>query len=265
MEPVEFGGGESSAPEPQPEQGLKNVFLSEVDPNDRPILEKYVDKWDAGATKKFQEYSQKLKQFEELGTIEQLQQLHKFGLAFNQNPEQVFRAMYDGFQEQYGDSFEQELARILEIEMEQQMSDTNDFSQEPPDQDQVWRGNVENELNEFREWKADQDRQAQEAQESAQLDKVLDAMHNAFLKQNSEDDWDRDYILSRLQVHGNPQQALQDISKLISRYGGQKAAPRQAPMTLGGQGGVPSQQIDAKKLRGNDRKAVIAQLLESNG
>jgi len=262
MEPVEFGGGESPAPEPQQDTSLKNVFLADVDPNDRPILEKYVDKWDAGATKKFQSYAEKLKGYEALGPLEQLQQLHQFGSVFNDNPEQVFKAMYDAFAEQYGDSFEEELVRMLELQIEEeekQMSNDFEGGNEPPDQTEVWRQNVESEVEQLREWRDQQETAAQQEAENRQLDNLLAAMHNKV------GDFEDDYVIARLAVHGDPQKALQEWNKLTTKIGGQKAAPRQAPMTLGGQGGVPSQQIDAKKLRGNDRKALVAQLLEGNG
>ena len=263
MEPVEFGGGEdtSPAPEPQQEQSLKNVFLSEVDPNDRRILEKYVDKWDAGATKKFQEYSEKLKGYEALGPIEQLKQLQQFGQVFNNNPEQVFRAMYDQFAEQYGDSFEQELDRILEIQREEQrMSDEYQGQEDnEPDPDEVWRGNVESEVEQLREWREQQEQAAQQEADNRQLDTILKAMHNKV------GDFDDDFVIGRLALHGDPSRALKEFNQVVQKFGGKQAAPRQAPMSLGGQGGVPSQQIDASKLRGDDRKKLVAQLLEGNG
>lgn len=257
MEPVEFGGGESPAPEPQQDTSLKNVFLADVDPNDRPVLERYVDKWDAGATKRFQKYSEQLKGYESLGSIEEIQRMRQFVQAFDQNPEQVFRAMYEGLSEQYGDSFDQELRRILELE--EVMSDEFDPGGNEPDPDEVWRGNVETELNEFREWKEQQAQAAEMAENNRQLDTVLKAMHNAV------GDFDEDYVLQRLAVHGNPQKAFQEFQSMVGKFGGKTATPRQAPKTLGGQGGVPSQEINPHKLRGGDRRKLVEQLLEGNG
>lgn len=258
MEPVEFGGGDQSpAPEPQQDTGLKNVFLSEVDPMDRPILEKYVDKWDAGATKKFQEYSEKLKGYEAYGTPEQIKQLKQFAQIFDQNPEAVFKAIYQGLQEQYGDSFDENLARILELEM-QEMTDEQNLDGNEPDPDEVWRGNIESELNEFKEWKEAQEQARQDAADKEQFDSILKAMHT------KAGDFDDDFVTARLMIHGNPEQAIKEFNQMVGRFGGQRT-PRQAPMSLGGQGGVPSQQIDTKKLRGTERRQLIAQILEGNG
>lgn len=258
MDPVEFGGGNSPAPEPQQDQSLKNVFLSEVDPNDRPTLEKYVDQWDAGATKRFQKYSESLKGYEALGTVEELQRIRQFVQAFDKDPEAVFRAMYEGLSEQYGDAFDDELIRILQIQQEENMSEDYDYENGEPDPNEVWRGNVENDLNEVREFIEQQRADAEYQENSRQLDAVLKAMHNAV------GDFDDDFIVARLQVHGNPKKAFEEFQSVIGKYGG-KTAPRQAPITLGGQGGVPSQDIKPNKLRGNDRRALVAQLLEGNG
>ena len=259
MEPVEFGGGDvSPAPEPQ-QESLKNVFLADVDPNDRPVLEKYVDRWDAGATKRFQKYSEQLKGYESLGSVEELQRIRQFVSAFDQNPEAVFRAMYEGLSEQYGDDFDQQLARILELE--EAMSD-EPIAQETgnePDPNEIWRSNVESELNEFKEWKEQQAQAAEMAENNRQLDNVLKAMHTAV------GEFDENYVLQRLAVHGNPQKAYQEFQQMVGKFGGKVSAPRQAPRTLGGQGGTPSQEIDPHKLRGNDRRKLVAQLLEGNG
>lgn len=258
MEPVEFGGGDlSPAPEPQ-QDSLKNVFLNEVDPNDRPILEKYVDKWDAGATKRFQKYSEQLKGYEALGSVDEIQKMRQFINAFDQDPERVFKAMYEGLAEQYGDDFDENLMRILELE-EVMSEDYDGQGGNEPDPDDVWRGNVENDLNDFREWRQQQEAAAEAAENNRQLDTVLKAMHNAV------GEFDEDYVLQRLAVHGNPQKAFQEFQQMVGKFGGKTATPRQAPRTLGGQGGVPSQEINPHKLRGSDRRKLVEQLLEGNG
>jgi hypothetical protein len=80
-------------------------------------------------------------------------------------------------------------------------------------------------------------------------------MHNAF------GDFNDDFIVMELSKHGDVQQAMQAWNSLIGKYSSQQAPARQAPKIMGGQGGVPSGQVDTDKLRGADRKQAVANML----
>ena len=76
MDPVSFGSdnGEQTYQDGGPvgdpvgeDLSLSSPFLNEVAPDHRSIVAPYIKKWDAGVTKKFQEYSSKLKPYESLG------------------------------------------------------------------------------------------------------------------------------------------------------------------------------------------------------
>jgi len=168
--------------------------------------------------------------------------------------------MWNGLQEQYGDQFDSELARILQLEMEEQMSDDyeqngeQEFQQEDPNAHVLQ--NVTEELGQFRQFMEEYQQNQLRAEEEKQLDGVLNAMHQHY------GDFDDDWILQRISVHGNVAQAFQEWNAMLGKFGGQ-GTPRQAPKVMGGQGGVPSNNVDPSKVRGKDRKQLVANLLEA--
>jgi hypothetical protein len=253
-EPVESTNGDVE------EYSLANPFLNGMPEEHRTLLSPYVKKWDGQVTKKFQDYSNRLKPYEALGPVEELQKYYNFANNFRSDPETLFRLMWKGLEEQYGDSFQQELLRILEIE--QEMSDDYESVEEAPEAPvgrdpalEQFQNSVMQELNELREWRANFEQSQEEAMGQEQLDDVLGQMHNAF------GDFNDDFIVMELAKHGDVQQAMKAWNALIGKYSSQQAPARQAPKIMGGQGGVPSGQVDTDKLRGADRKQAVANML----
>lgn len=266
MDPVSFGNGAESSAEAQPvgaetaeEYSLASPFLNGMPEEHRTLLSPYVKKWDGEVTKRFQNYANKLKPYEALGPVDELQRYSNFANNFRNDPETLFRLMWNGLQEQYGDTFEQELLRILELQEEEAMSDEYEYGeQEQPvgqDPNEMFQQNVIQELNELRQWKENFEQSQQDAVQQDQLDDVLSQMHNAF------GDFNDDFIVLELSRHGDVQQAMQAWNALIGKYSSQQTPQRQAPKILGGQGGVPSGQVDTDKLRGTDRKQAVANML----
>ncbi|MET0785580.1 MAG: hypothetical protein ABWY25_02610 [Paenisporosarcina sp.] len=242
--------------EPIPEDlGLAEKFLPNVPPQDRAVISRYIKEWDAGVTKRFQEYSNKLKPYESLGPADELQKYVNLARNFQADPENVFRIMWHAMQQHYGEEFDQQLLRILELEG----VDVSEF--QPPvgdeydDPDQVFQQNVSTELEELRNWRQAQEQEKIEAQQNQQLDAALSAMHTKY------GDFDDNWILVRIAEHGNVDQAIKEWNAMLGKYGATRGAQRLAPKTLGGQGGVPSNQVDPKKLRGKDRRDIVAQML----
>ena len=238
---------------------LASPFLSKVPANDRAVVGRYVKDWDAGVTKKFQEYSGKLKPYEALGPVEELIKFRNLAMNLRQNPEGFFRIMFEGFQEQYGDDFESNLARILGLEEAMSDQDYNngeyyEEGSEEPDPNELFQQNVMQELEELRAWREEQETAALQAEENQQLNAVLSALHQKF------GDFDDDGVLVQIAKHGNPIQAVQEWRQMVSRYS-QNGAQRQAPVVMGGQGGVPSEKVETNGLRGAERKAAVMNML----
>jgi len=266
-EDVGFGASEEASQpsesngeaQPSEDLSLASPFLNKIPVEDRAVVARYIKEWDAGVTKKFQEYSGKLKPYEALGPYEEIQKYVNFANNFRQDPENVFRLMWQGIQEQYGEDAEQEIMRILQLEAEEMADDYEQGTEDNEvDPNEVFQQNVSQELEELRTWRENFEAQQQTAEENAQLDNVLGAMHTRY------GDFDDNWILVRLAEHGNIEQSIKEWNAMIGKYT-QNGASRQAPKVMGGQGGVPNEQVDASKLRGKDRRSNVAALLEGLG
>jgi len=244
---------------PVEDLSLASPFLNKIPPEDRAVVARYIKEWDAGVTKKFQEYSGKLKPYEALGPYEEIQKYVNFANNFRQDPENVFRLMWQGIQDQYGDDAEQEIMRILQLEAEQMSDEDVEYEEgEEVDPNEVFQQNVSQELEELRAWRENFEAQQQSAEENKQLDGVLNAMHTRY------GDFDDNWILVRLAEHGNVEQSIIEWNAMIGKYT-QNGSQRQAPKVMGGQGGVPNEQVDVKQLRGKDRRSTVAAMLEGLG
>jgi hypothetical protein len=260
----DFGSnGDTGTSEPAEDLGLASPFLSNIPAADRAVVGRYIKDWDAQVTKKFQSYAERVKPYEALGKVDEITPYVNFARNFQRDPEAVFRLMWNGLQEQYGDQFDTELARILQLEMEEAMSDEYDGQEyedqgvEGYDPNEVFQQNVVEELGSFRQFMEDYQANQLRAEEEKQLDGVLTAMHQHY------GDFDDDWVLQRIAVHGNVQQAHNEWKAMVAKYGGGQGTPRQAPRVMGGQGGVPSNNVDPSKVRGKDRRQLVANLLEA--
>lgn len=97
------GTVESSEVETQPsgqeqeQQTVSNPFLDTVAPEDRPVMEKYIQQWDAGVNRRFQELHQQYRPYKDLGEVEDLQRAVQFATLLQTNPEVIFQALQERF------------------------------------------------------------------------------------------------------------------------------------------------------------------------
>jgi hypothetical protein len=98
------------------------------------------------------------------------------------------------------------------------------------------------------------EQQRQMEEERAQLDGVLEIMHN------KHGEFDNDWVIARLAAHGNPDKAVEEWNQMLRQYTQQ--TQRQAPKVMGGHGGVPNEQVDTSKLKGQERRQAVQAILE---
>jgi hypothetical protein len=268
--------GDSPAPDSSnPEEfSLANPFLNGMPQEHQRLLAPYVKQWDGQVTKKFQDYSNRIKPYEALGPVDELQRYKNFADNFRYDPENLFRRMWEAFEEQYGDDWQTELLRILEL---QEMSDQGmdqqyqqgqqgqgfeQNGQQPvgqpgyqQDPNTAFQQNILKELDELRQWRSQFEQSQTDAHEQAQLDSVLQQMHNQF------GNFDDGFILLQLSQHGDVKKAIEAWNAMLGQYSSQQTPSRQAPKIMGGQGGVPSGQVETEKLRGKDRRSAVENML----
>lgn len=252
--------------EPQVEETLGNSFLTKIPEQDRAIVAKYVKEWDANVTRKFQESAGKLKPYESLGPLDEVQKYVNFGQNFRNNPQardELFRRMWQGYQQQYGEEFDSRILELLQLQLEEEMNEQEfDGGQDydEPDEFQVFQQNVSSELEELRAFKESYEGERQTAQEMEQLDTVIKAMHNKF------GDFNDRFILAQLATGADIPTAIKAWNETVSGISNQQGPKRQPPKTIGtGQGGVPNEQVNTNELRGKDRRAAVEAMLEQLG
>lgn len=262
-----------SLPEPYSSQFFNGqAFLSSVPEQDRQIVQKYLapvmQNWDSGLSEKFQKSAEEFKPYKELGELEALQRAHAFYSGWSQDPEGTFKTVLQAiaeFCDESGMDFGEYMNSITgigtngdgeEVSYENYNAEGGYDPGEEPDETQALLEQQAEALQEMYQWRENLEQQQQDAEDNYQLDQVLGAMHNQFGQ------FDDTFILTRLANGDSPDEAIQHWQGLSSYFGGNSQQPTRTPPTvMGGQGGIPSGQVDPSKMKSSERKALIDQYL----
>lgn len=240
------------------EDSLGNQFLSKIPEQDRPIVGKYVKDWDGNVTKKFQELHERYKPYKDLGDPTEVQQAYQFYNHFKTNGESMLGNMVKAFYQHYGDQAPARLNQLLGVDVSNEDWEYEEEGDEEIDPNEAFQQNVQAELEELRSFRETYEQQQIEAQVNQQLDATLAAMHN------ERPEIPQDFLVQGIASGATPQQILSLYDQIAASRGSQ-SSPRNPPPVMGGQGGVPSGQVDVSKLDAKGRKALAMQYLESAG
>lgn len=234
-------------------------FLSAVPEQDRPIVQKYLKPvmsgWDAGINKKLEERANEVKRWAELGDYEEVQKAHTFFNNFRTNGETIFAEMVKSYFQHYGDEAPAKLNELLGVNVSDFQNQQEEY--EEPDPNEVFQQNVMKELEEFRAWREEQQQAQTEQQLNAQLDNILNQMHT------TRPDIPQDYILMGISSGVDPQTIVNNYDALKQSISSQVQKP-QPPIVMGGQGGIPSGQVDVSKLDAKGRMSAVEQWLAAS-
>lgn len=243
-----------------PEETLGNQFLHGIPDQDRGIVAKYITDWDGKVTKRFQSIHDQYKPYKELGELEQLQAALNFQNNFRSNGNEVFKNMIQHWMQYHGDNALPEMLKLLgaqNAEGPPQMTytDDNGFDPgEPPDPRDIQLQNMQEKLDQFEQWQTAQEESRQLEEANKQLDSIVQNLHN------QHGDFDDTYVITQIAAGATPEKAIEAYQNLVKGISSQ--TPSRTPFkTMGGQGGVPSGQVDVTKLDKVGRKAAVAQML----
>lgn len=255
--------GEPASPEPTDEDSLADGFLKEIPDGDRSIVAKYVKNWDGQVTNKFKAIREQYKPYKELGDINTAKQLRELQVRLQSDPVGTFKLMRDALIETYGPDFDKDGEPAMPG-FADEIDDTDDGGQSfDPQQTGINDPNeqrlleLQNELEEMRSWRDQQESSAREAAENKQLDGILQQMHTDYGA------FDDSWILLQFANGATPEQAIQAWQQFTESIVG-SSRTRPAPRIMGGQGGVPSNQVDVTKLAGRERRDVVKAFLDLN-
>ena len=248
------------------EETYGNQFLQSVDEADREIVGKYINDWDAGVTKKFQDYSEKLKTYEEMGDAETLSSAQSILKDIQSDPVEFFNNYRDylvenaqAIQEQYGiEDINQAIGIAQQMEQEQEMPDDPsglpEFEGLPPQFIDQFKA-MESKLEEYGSKFETLNNGVQEKEQAQMLDKTLETLHN------EHGAFDDTFVLTQLANGKTTAQAIEAWTgmkqSIIDSHA--KTPP---PSLLNGPAGTPLDQVDPTKLNdAKTRKDIGVQLL----
>lgn len=241
-------GGPSEKDTATDDSSLANPFLANIPESDRPIVEKYVKDWDAGVTKKFQDYSEKLKTYEEFGDIEEIRTARVIMQELAANPVEFIART-----QEYINS-NPEMFKDFQMEQEEvDLSQYGDLPEEFASKYAQTETTVQELQRQIEEMRTEQETQEQ----FKMLDAVMDDLHNTHGSFND------DFVLLQIANGSTPEEAIQAWEEAASEFVNSRKSPT-APSLLPGQGGTPLDQVDKSKLRDPGfRKEYGAELLRA--
>lgn len=183
--------------------GLASGFLNRIPEADREIVGKYVNQWDAGVTRRFQELHGKYKPYEELGDFETLQKAKEIYSILDEDPERLYNALgevYGYGQQQNGAEGQQQ-----QIGTEEEDSPFQGALQE-------LQGRFDEQtkvLEAVAQYILNQNQQTQEQSEDQQLTEYMGLLKEEF------GEFDEDYVLTKMYHGMSGEDAVQSWSQLL--------------------------------------------------
>jgi hypothetical protein len=174
---------------------IADDFLKTVDEDHRELLEPYVKRWDAAVTRRFQNYSQTLAPYQQLGEVDEIQQAMEFVNYARENPEELYRLLKEEFEDDDqgsgpGTSSSDSPLQGLPPEIAEQFGELRSVV-ELMAQDYIDRQN-----------------QTKEQQEDEAVETLLGQLHTEF------GDFDEEYVLTKIANGTDPAKAVKQFNRL---------------------------------------------------
>lgn len=219
--------------------------LKDVPEEHRAILEPYVQKWDAGVSRRFQDLHGELNPYRELGELEDLQQMAQIIDVLNNDPERIYQALKEQL---YPDEKQNPPAAPAEVPgiPTEYLDRINKVD------------SLEQTLQQIAEMLVANNTAQQQAQEDQELDQYMSRLHTEYGK------FDDHYVLTKMYNGMAADDAIQDWNAMISQHIENAMAEHNgAPPVLSSQGGsaVPMETQNLGKIPGKDLVRFIAETM----
>lgn len=257
------GSTEEASQEEYSPSELANQFLEAVEENDRPIVSKYINQWDAGVTRRFQDLRNQLQPYEELGAEpDALEEAWYLYQTLEENPKAVYDAMLAN------PLIAQQLGLESPQTQPQQKPDNGSQGQKPPSeelqgqlppefQQQFEKNNRV--LEALAEYVLQDEERKKQEQEDQQLDEYIGLLKQEF------GDFDEDYVLVKMYNGMDAEGAVKEWqNKVQSLVNESQQRTKNAPPVLSSSGGngVPQEQPQSlAQIDRNDVKSLVANVL----
>jgi len=239
----EEGGQEQS-------DGLASSFLTRIPEADRATVEKYVKQWDAGVTRRFQELHKQYEPYKNLGELETLQKAQEIYGILDNEPERLYHALREIFEEEAGNEQQQNPDASVENPPEFQGA-LQELQSKFDQQTQV--------LEAMAQYLMQQENQSKESQEDSELEDYLGLLKEEF------GDFDEDYVLTKMYHGASGEEAIQAYQQFVQQIANQAgSAVNNLPTFLSSSGGSGVPQTPSQKLGeipGKDIRNLVADVL----
>ena len=249
------------SPGPNPTaDDLANPYLNSIPEVDRPVVGKYLKGWQGNVTRRFQAIHDEYAPYKELGDPEELRMARQIYDLANEEPSTLVRGLVEAIPELRdeilamlgGSSSPPVGASGTSVGYNNPWADQgipDEFAKQFQYQQQI----IEAVAMKMMEG----DTQNQAAQEDAELEDVLQQLHQQY------GDFDEEAVLVKMYQGLDPEQAIHAWNDQVQELINNRVSRRVPPPVLGGNGSVPAGGVEPSKLSDNDRRKYVADMLEA--
>jgi len=260
-EPIQNDGPVEEVVSP-PDDTLGSAFLKNIPEVDRRVLEPYVKQWDQGVNKRFQEIHAQYRPYKELGADpEDLRNAMAIWQMLDEEAGQ--RQLLTNLAGHLGIDLEAAIQALAaqqqdqqSAQMDQQVSDpryqglSSEFLEE--------YGQMRQLMQAVGQFLVNQQQQTSAQQQDQELKTYLSELHK------KHGDFDEEWVLMKMSQGMDGEKAVgafkSFVQNIVNTAGGNSRL--QPPPILGGQGAVPSSQVDPSKFSPGESKTTFAKMLE---
>lgn len=241
-------GMESSEVAPDSPGSMVNPFLKNVNPADRPVLERYLKDWDANVTRRFQSIHDQYRPYKDLGDVDTIQSAMAVYKMLDSDPMQIYNLLQESLADELASSGQPQQGQPV---TQPGATGPHEVWGELPPAAIEKLGQMEQLLSAMAERLINSDKQSKQAADDAHLEQTLNGLREKF------GDFDEEYVLSKMFRGMKPEEAVQAykqfVSGIVSQNGG-----RPVPRVLTGAGSIPAGQQPANS---EERKSTFADML----
>jgi hypothetical protein len=229
---------------------LASGFLKNVDPADRPVIERYIKDWDAGVTRKFQSIHDQYRPYKDLGVdAPTVQRAVNLMNMLNSDPRNFYNLLRNELGEMVEPQPQTPPAPVAEPELPEWAAGLDPQFVSRFDR-------VEQMLTTLAQRYMDMNQATQQQQEDAQLDSYLKGLTQKY------GEFDEQYVVAKMYQGMDGDAAVKAyqefVSGVIEKHGGR----RPAPVVLGN-GAHPVGAKPPSEMSSGEVKALVAQMLQA--
>lgn len=253
-------GGQGSQAQPQQGNDFLQSILEQVDPAHRTIVEPYVQKWNSGVTRRFQELHGELSPYKELGADpETLGNAYQLYQMLDENPEGVLALIQEAIGQQGPEGAPGQQPQGLGDPLApqgdpQQVQPQGGLPPELAERFNTFESVLEAMAEKFLDQQTTQTAEA----EDAQLDQYLGHLKNEF------GDFDEQFVVAKMMAGSSGEQAVQAYNAAIQAQVDKRSRTPNVGPILGGGGAVPQGGKSVTDASAKETKALVAQILAAS-